>query len=102
MQLRVSVHRLRSRVLDDQLRAEVGEFASLCALCAASAMSLGQYPQGRIPDDQKDAAIAQLQAQIVRISDTYAQLTELLGVHLRRELDRRFLVAPDREHEHPR
>jgi hypothetical protein len=97
-QLMVSVARLRSRVLDDQLRAEVGEFADLCGV---SGMPSAKYPQGKIPDDQRDEAIAERQAQTVRIANTYARLTELLGVHLRRELDRRFLVAPDQDHERP-
>jgi hypothetical protein len=43
-QLMVSVHRLRSRVLDDQLRAEVGEFT---ALCTASGIPSAKYPKGK-------------------------------------------------------
>lgn len=85
--LRVSVHRLRSRVLDDQLRTEVGEFAALCATAGIGSV---EYRKGKVPDDRRDAEIARLQTQMVKIVDTYAELSESLGVQLRRELDRRF------------
>jgi hypothetical protein len=99
MRLRVSVHRLRSRVLDDQLRTEVGKFTTFCAI---SGMPLAEYREGKVPDDQRDEAIARMQAQIVQIANTYGELSESLGVHLRRELDRRFLTVPNDDDERSR
>jgi hypothetical protein len=90
MQITVSVQRLRSRVLDDQLRAAIGEFVGLCSSAGISSI---EYPQGKVPDDQKDQALAKLRKQYTKLAEAYATLTELLGSHLRNELDRRSLAT---------
>jgi hypothetical protein len=99
MQITVSVQRLRSRVLDDQLRAAIG---SLVSLCSSAGIPSPEYPQGKIPDDQKDRALAKLRKQNTQLAEAYAQLTELVGSHLRSELDRRSLAAmPNPQQEIP-
>lgn len=90
MQITVSVQRLRSRVLDDQLRAAIGDFVSFCA---SAGIAPTEYPQGKVPDDQKAKAIGTLRMQNAKLGETYATLTELVGSHLRSELDRRSLAA---------
>jgi hypothetical protein len=93
MQITVSVQRLRSRVLDDQLRVAIGDFIELCS---SAGLGLIEYPQGKVPDDQKDQALAKLTGRIGQLGEAYATLTELLGRHLRSELDRRSLATmPD-------
>ena len=74
MQITVSVQRLRSRVLDDQLRAAIGEFVSRCS--SAGISQLTEYTQGKVPDDQKDQALAELRRQNLRLAEAYATLTE--------------------------
>lgn len=49
-QITVSVQRLRSRVLDDDLRAAVGDFVSRCARYGLGPLG---YPKGKVPDDEK-------------------------------------------------
>jgi hypothetical protein len=90
MQITVSVQRLRSRVLDDQLRAAIGDFVSLCS---STGIPPTDYPQGKVPDDQKDQALAKLIKQNMQLAEAYATLTELVGNHLRSELDRRSLAT---------
>ena len=89
MQITVSVQRLRSRVLDDQLRAAIGDFVGLCS----SAGIQPTFPQGKVPDDQKDQELARLRRQNTQLAEAYAALTELVGTHLRSELDRRSLAT---------
>lgn len=43
---------------------------------------------------RKSAAIKRLEQRSVEMSVAYDELTEALGVHLRRELDRRYLAEP--------
>ena len=90
MQITVSVQRLRSRVLDDQLRAAIGGFVRLCS---SAGIPLTEYPQGKVPDDQKAQALAKLRKQNTQLAEAYATLTELVGSHLRSELDRRSLAT---------
>lgn len=90
MQITVSVQRLRSRVLDDQLRAAIGGFVGLCS---SAGIPLTEYPQGKVPDDQKAQALAKLRKQNTQLAEAYATLTELVGSHLRSELDRRSLAT---------
>jgi hypothetical protein len=55
----------------------VGEFT---ALCAASGIPSAKYPKGKIPDDQRDEAIAQLQARTVRIASAYVTALYFRGL----------------------
>lgn len=91
MQINVSISRLGERVLDHDLRMAIGDFTTLCANLNQGS---GGFPGGKVPDDQREGAIEQLRRQTVRMTDAYVVLTGLLGMHLRRELDRRHLVAP--------
>lgn len=90
MQITVSVQRLRSRVLDDQLRAAIDNFVGLCSSAGIPPI---EYPQGKVPDGQKDQALAKLRKQNTRLAKAYATLTEMVGSHLRSELDRRSLAT---------
>ena len=47
----------------------------------------------QVPDDQRDAALRQPDRVSLDMANAYAQVTEDLGTHIRRELDRRYLVA---------
>lgn len=80
-QITKSAQRLRTRVLDDELRRRVGEFVAICSRDVA-------FRTG----DDPDAAIAELERQNNEMGDYYIALNELLGEHLRRELDRRDLA----------
>ncbi|MEV6287117.1 hypothetical protein [Kribbella sp. NPDC051770] len=91
MEITVSVQRLRSRVLDDELRASIGV---LIDLCSSAGVSLIEYPQGKVPDDERDQALAKLDRQIMHLAEEYSTVTEAVGKHLRSELDRRGLAAP--------
>ena len=48
---------------------------------------------GQSSYDQKDQALAKLRKQNTQLVEAYATLTELVGSHLRSELDRRSLAA---------
>ncbi|HEY1621750.1 MAG TPA: hypothetical protein VGG25_29285 [Streptosporangiaceae bacterium] len=87
----VSVQRLRSRVLDDNLRAEIGEFMLTCT--KASIALAEQFPGGKIPESEKAAALGRLGRLDLEIARAYEQLNVTLGAHLRREIDRRYLAV---------
>lgn len=82
-QVTVSVQRLRTRVLDDELRQRIEDFVAICSRDAI-------LPAGFEPEK----AIAHLEHQNKQMGDYYIALNELLGQHLRRELDRRDLAKP--------
>lgn len=84
-QTTISVHRLRSRLLDPELREAVGDFV---AECSRDAMSTAQY-RGKPPEE----SITQLDQQLMETGQKYMALSEQLGEQLRRELDRRFLAT---------
>jgi hypothetical protein len=73
-----SVQRLRMRVLDPGLRQAAGDFVGLCS---RDAVAVARMP--------KETALAELSRQYAQLATTYVALNELLGEHLRRELDRR-------------
>jgi hypothetical protein len=92
MQITVSVQRLRARLVDDQLRAAIGDFVGTCS---AAGLGLLGYPGGKMPDGERESAIAKLERREREMGAAYVQLTEVLGGHLRRELDRRYLLTGD-------
>jgi hypothetical protein len=88
MEITVAVQRLRSRVLDPELRKAIEEFVSLCN------RELGlQYKNA------PEQALRRIERQHGALANGYSELVELLGKHLRRELDRTFLVIgpPDKD-----
>jgi hypothetical protein len=85
-----SVQRLRARVLDDQLRATVGEFAGTCARASTARRN---YPGGHVPDSGREIPIAGLESLENEMDQAYDQLIEALGVQIRRELDHRYLIT---------
>lgn len=85
MEIAVAVQRLRSRVIDDGLREAITRFAERCGLESTLKPGIADLPP--------DQAITQLQRMIVSLTQAYSQLVEMLGMHLRRELDRRYLVG---------
>jgi len=90
-QIIVSVQRLRARVLDPELRSRVNDFINVCT---ATWLTLTmEYPGGIVPDGEKEAALARISRLSLEMAQAYQQLTDVLGVHLRRELDRRYLLA---------
>jgi hypothetical protein len=94
LQITKSLQRLRSRVLDNELRDAIGDFIGTCS---TASMGLTGYPNGKVPDNEQEAAVNRLDRRMRETSDAYERLTESLGVHIRRELDRRYLVsAPPR------
>jgi hypothetical protein len=93
-QITVSVQRLRARVLDDDLRAEVGRFVSTCS---AVGIGLMGYPGGKIPDEEREAAVNRLERRMSQMGQEYERLTDSLGIHLRRELDRRWILPRSEE-----
>jgi hypothetical protein len=84
--------RLPARVLDEQLRAVIGD---LVGTCSAVGIGLLGLRGGRVPDGERESAIAQLERRNPEMGAAYVQLTEVLGGHLRRELDRRSLLTGD-------
>jgi hypothetical protein len=54
---------------------------------------LEAYPGGIVPDNERDATLKRLDRQSMQIAQAYDQITSLLGTHLRRELDRRYLLS---------
>jgi hypothetical protein len=93
-QITVSVQRLRARVLDDQLRAAVGDFVGACSIAG---IGLLDYPGGKIPDSEREATVARLERQSQNMGLAYDRVTELLGIHIRHELDRRYLITEPRQ-----
>jgi hypothetical protein len=82
-QTRVAVGRLRTRVLDPELRQAVGDFLDLCIRYGTS------YG---VTTEPKDEVLAELNGRISLEGIRYDELSGLLGGHPRRELDRRFLA----------
>lgn len=78
-----SVRRLQTRVLDAELRQAISDFL---VACNRSAIAL--------KDDEPsvDETIAIVVQALDRASASYTALSELLGTHVRRELDRRYLA----------
>lgn len=83
-QIVVSVQRLRARVLDDELRQRIADFIDVCHRNTAL---LGEKDPDKIR--------AGLERHNREMGDFYIGLSELLGGHLRRELDRRGLARPE-------
>lgn len=90
--VRATVARLATRLLDDDLRAAVNKFAKDCAEVATHANMMRAVSEQPLPDHRRHETIRQLQSTIVGISLSFGDLAELLGGHLRRELDRRNLM----------
>jgi hypothetical protein len=82
-QIRISVERLRTRVLEAALRQGVGDFLDLC-IGYGSASGLANEPNHEV--------LAELAGRRSQVASRHFELNELLGVHLRRELDRRYLA----------
>jgi len=76
-----SAHRLRTRVLDSGLRTAIGDFIILCAQATAGLDGM-----------ESDMAIHQLQSRDSEAATRYVELSERIGEHLRKELDRRILA----------
>jgi len=82
-QIRVSVERLQVRTLDAVLRQAVSDFLNLC-------ISLGR--SGDVTEEPKEEALNKLERRLSLVGSRYFKLNELLGEHLRRELDRSYLA----------
>lgn len=82
LQATKSVQRLRTRVLDPELRQRIADFIALC--------SRNTLPPPGMPPEQ---IIAKWETQDREMGNCYVSLNELLGEHLRRELDRRSLAV---------
>lgn len=80
-QITVAVQRLRARVLDGELRQRIADFIDVCNRNTAL-----------LAEKDRDTILAGLDLHNQQISDSYVALSELLGEHLRRELDRRDLA----------
>jgi hypothetical protein len=89
-QITVSLQRLRARVLDDELRAAIGDFIGRCSVAGIGLLG---YPRGLVPEDQREAAHDRLERMMTEMGQEYLRLTDLLGSHLRRELDRWHLLS---------
>jgi hypothetical protein len=76
----LSVNRLKTRVLDRQLRDAVDAFTAICSRDAAVPRS-GEH----LSTDDLKAAIAQ---QIFELNERFTQLNEQVGERIRDELDR--------------
>lgn len=87
LQVNVTVHRLRERVLDPELREAVLDYINLCF--TSSSGRTGAAAPGKAPKE----AITELRQQQDLIGYRYFTLSNLLGEHLRKELDRRILVS---------
>jgi len=81
----IVVQRLRSRVLDPELRTVVSNFVSACSR------------QSILPIQTKglsaEEAIGFIDNELARIGTLYETMSERLGEKIRHELDRRFLVT---------
>jgi hypothetical protein len=84
-QVVITIQRLRTRLLDPGLRQAVGDFVGLCS---RDAVAVAHLP--------KEEALAELRRQDAELSAQYVALNELLGEHLRRELDRRSFAVEQR------
>ena len=82
-QARAVVERLRVRILDPALRRAVDDFIVLC---------VDRPTIGQVLSRSKDELAAAVDEQRTRMDEQYLALNELLGEHLRRELDRRGLA----------
>jgi hypothetical protein len=69
---------LESRILDDQLRGTIRGFLGVCATITASN-----------PKSSPEQAVAESDRQLDELNTGYAQAVELLGEHLRAEIDTR-------------
>ena len=76
----VAVHKLRSRVLDANLRAQIGDFAGFCATTTTGLMPYKDGPG--------EVLLARIDALMAELDTRYAHVVEALGEHIRRELDR--------------
>jgi hypothetical protein len=76
----LSVNRLKTRILDRQLRDGIDAFTAICSRDAAMPRS-GEY----LSSDDLKAAIAQ---QIFDLNNGFMQLNEQVGERIRDELDR--------------
>lgn len=76
-----SAHRLRTRVLDSDLRTAIGDFIILCTQATTGLDGM-----------EPDKAIRQLQRRDAEAVTKYVKLAERIGEHLRMELDRRILA----------
>jgi hypothetical protein len=80
-QITVAVQRLRARVLDAELRQRIAGFIDMC-----------NRNMALLAEKDRDAILAGLDLHTQQMGDSYTGLSELLGEHLRRELDRRDLA----------
>jgi len=76
-----TARKLFTRVLDPDLREAIGDFITICT-----------HDSGDLKDWKPEDAIRELQRRDQRAATSYVRLAELLGEHLRAELDRRILV----------
>lgn len=83
-QIVVAVQRLRARVLDDELRQRTAEFIAVC-----------NRNMALLAEKDPDKLRAGLERHSQEMGNFYIGLSELLGEHLRRELDRRELARPE-------
>jgi hypothetical protein len=77
----VAVQKLKARVLDDDLRARVGDFVNLCGYASTGAVIAHKND----PPDVIEAVINNVTADM---GMHYDDLTERLGAHIRSELGR--------------
>ena len=77
----MAVQKLRSRVLDNGLRAAVGDFVEFCGDATTGAVIAHK-------DDPPEALEALIVGLEVEMGSRYGYLVELLGAHIRRELGR--------------
>lgn len=80
----IAVRRLIVRVLDDDLRQSISDLYEYCVVLGVQ-IRLASLPPAR--------AIGVLESQMAGMTEQYKAVNEQLGVLLRRELDRRFLVS---------
>jgi hypothetical protein len=83
-QITVAVQRLRARVLDDELRQRIADFIDVCTRNVAL-----------LRENDRNTLLAGLDLHNQQMGEFYVRLSELLGEHLRRELDRRDLARPE-------
>ncbi len=76
-----SAQRLRTRVLDADLRRQINEFIGVCTRDSTD-----------LNDKNPDDAIKEIELRDIKAATGYAALAEHIGEHLRMELDRRILV----------
>ena len=76
----VALSRAKVRVLDDGLRGELEAFQKMVSGIAVGTVAL--------KDASPERALAELKAELGRLTDRYAAVNETLGVLLRKELSR--------------